>query len=82
MQPCDGLLLTVLHVFGSFVKEKSENEFFARAVGESVFVIATSRKDLRRQVKEKLKEQFYPQLIPAKVRFRFYKDEVLKLDFN
>ena len=64
------------------VKEKSENEFFARAVGESVFVIATSRKDLRRQVKEKLKEQFYPQLIPAKVRFRFYKDEVLKLDFN
>ena len=64
------------------VKEKSENEFFARAVGESVFVIATSRNDLRRQVKEKLKEQFYPQFIPEKVRFRFYKDEVLKLDFK
>jgi hypothetical protein len=64
------------------VKEKSENEFFARAVGESVFVIATSRSDLRRQVKEKLKEQFYPQLIPEKVRFRFYKDVVLKLDLN
>jgi hypothetical protein len=64
------------------VKEKSENEFFARAVGESVFVIATSRSDLRKQVKEKLKEQFYPQLIPNKVRFRFYKDVVLKLDFN
>ena len=64
------------------VKEKSENEFFARAVGESVFIIATSRSDLRRQVKEKLYEQFYPQLIPNKVRFRFYKDVVLKLDFK
>jgi channel protein (hemolysin III family) len=63
------------------VKEKSENEFFARAVGESVFVIATSRSDLRKQVKEKLQQQFYPQLIPNKVRFRFYKDVVLKLDF-
>lgn len=63
------------------VKEKSENEFFARAVGESVFVIATSRSDLRKQVKEKLHKQFYPQLIPNKVRFRFYKDVVLKLDF-
>lgn len=64
------------------VKEKSENEFFARAVGESVFVIATSRSDLRRLVKEKLTEQFYPQLIPNKVRFRFYKDVVIKLDAN
>ena len=64
------------------VKEKSENEFFARAVGESVFVIATSRSDLRRRVKEKLSEQFYPQLIPNKVRFRFYKDVVMKLDIN
>ena len=64
------------------VKEKSENELFARAVGESVFVSATSRSDLRRRVKEKLSEQFYPQLIPDKVRFRFYKDVVMKLDIN
>jgi channel protein (hemolysin III family) len=61
------------------VKEKSENELFARAVGESIFVSATSRQELRKRVKEKLDEQFHPRLIPAKIRFRYYRDVVMKM---
>ncbi|HOY49897.1 MAG TPA: hemolysin III family protein [Flavobacteriales bacterium] len=61
------------------VKEKSENELFARAVGESIFVSATSRQELRTRVKEKLDEQFHPRLIPAKIRFRYYRDVVMKM---
>jgi hypothetical protein len=62
------------------VKEKSENEYFARAVGESIFVSATSRHELRKRVKEKLAEQFHPRLIPSKIRFRYYRDVVMKME--
>ena len=60
------------------VKEKSENELVARAVGESLCINATSRENLRKQVRLAMIEHFHPRLIPAKIRFRFYKDVVIK----
>jgi len=64
------------------VKEKSENEFVAKAIGEAIKINATSREELRKMVKETLKKQFHPCLIPAKVRFRYYKDVMLKVASN
>ncbi|MEX1188089.1 MAG: hemolysin III family protein [Bacteroidia bacterium] len=60
------------------VKENSENEIIAKAVGESLCIIATSRENLRTQVRIALNENFHPRLIPAKIRFRYYRDVVIK----
>jgi channel protein (hemolysin III family) len=64
------------------VKEKSENEFVAKAIGEAIKINATSKEELRRVVKETLKTQFHPCLVPAKVRFRYYKDVMFKVASN
>jgi channel protein (hemolysin III family) len=62
------------------VREKSEFEYIAKAVGENIHICATSRQDLRRRVKEQLNLRFHPCLVPQKVRFRYYKDSVINLD--
>jgi hemolysin III len=61
------------------VKEKSETNLSARAVGESFAIHATSRAELRIKVKELLSRRIHPRLIPKKVRFRFYKDVVVSV---
>jgi hemolysin III len=61
------------------VRETATNSLIAKAVGESLVINATSRQDLRRQVREALDVQFHPRLIPAKIRFRFYKDVVVRM---
>ena len=61
------------------VKEKSEHELIARAIGESIFISATSRAELRLRVKETLIKRVHPALVPAKVRFRYYKDTVMTI---
>jgi len=62
------------------VREKSEFEYIAKAVGENIRICATSRQDLRRKVKEHLDLRFHPYLIPRKVRFRYYKDTIMDLN--
>jgi channel protein (hemolysin III family) len=59
------------------VKERSETDLIARAIGESIFISATSRPELRKRVKEFLEKQVHPRLIPQKIRFRFYQDTVM-----
>lgn len=61
------------------VKERSENELIAKAVGESLCISATSRQELRKRVREALDDQFHPRLIPTRIRFRFYKDVVVRM---
>jgi len=61
------------------VREKSEFELIARAVGENIRISATSRQDLRRRVKEYIDLRFHPCLVPRKVRFRYYKDIMMDL---
>jgi hypothetical protein len=61
------------------VKERQENDFSAKAIGESFVIHATSRKELRMRVKEVLSTRIHPRLIPQKVRFRFYKDVVMNM---
>lgn len=62
------------------VREKSQTELIARAVGENIMVNASSRKDLRKKVKEQLEEKFHPILIPQKIRFRFYRDTIMDIN--
>ena len=61
------------------VRERSENDLSAKAIGESFTIHATSRKELRMRVKEVLNTRIHPRLIPEKVRFRFYKDVVINM---
>jgi channel protein (hemolysin III family) len=59
------------------VKEKSETSFYARALGECISVHATSKTMLRDKIKEQMRIHFHPTLIPKKVRFRYYKDQII-----
>lgn len=61
------------------VREKADNCLIAKAVGENIRISATSREELRKLVKEYLKDQFHPGVVPAKVRFRFYRDAVVEM---
>jgi hemolysin III len=59
------------------VREKAPNELVAKAVGESLRITATSREELRKEVRKAMQEQFHPRLIPQKIRFRYYRDVVI-----
>lgn len=61
------------------VREKSETELIAKAVGEDIRICATSRQDLRIRVKAQLDLQYHPCIIPQKIRFRYYKDVVMDI---
>jgi channel protein (hemolysin III family) len=61
------------------VKEYAGDNLWARAVGESYEIFATSRKELRIKIREVLETSVHPRLIPNKVRFRFYKDVVINM---
>jgi channel protein (hemolysin III family) len=61
------------------VKEQADDKLWARSVGESYEIFATSRKELRNKIREMLNARVHPRLVPQKVRFRFYKDVVVSL---
>jgi channel protein (hemolysin III family) len=61
------------------VKEYSDTNLWARAVGESYEISATSRRELRTKIRETLMARVHPRLIPQKIRFRFYKDIVVTM---
>jgi hemolysin III len=59
------------------VREKSQNELIAKAAGESLRIVATSREELRKEVRKAMKEQFHPKLVPHKIRFRYFRDTII-----
>lgn len=58
------------------VRMRSDSDYFASAVGESITVEATSLEDLRRGIKEKIRARFHERMPPASTSLRFVKEEV------
>jgi channel protein (hemolysin III family) len=59
------------------VRETASHHYLAKAIGESFRIRATSKEELRKQVKELLLRRVHPRLVPQKIRFRFYHDVVI-----
>ncbi len=58
------------------VRERSDSDYFAKAVGESIAVQAASREGLRLAIKEKIRARFHARMPPTSISLLFVKEEV------
>lgn len=59
------------------IAQDADGGYTAEAIGESIFTQADNWNDLRANVKEAVKAFYFDSALPASVRLRLVRDEVL-----
>jgi hypothetical protein len=59
------------------VEDSPQGGYEARAVGQSIHTHAESKEELREMVRDAVRCHFEPDNVPATIRLRFVKDEVI-----